>query len=121
MSRSTCTIPLLCSKNFNTNQTTIRIEPTIQSILNAFHFTHPQTNQLGLGLGFALPFENSSARSPVLEGSPAMMSIPEPEGRATTRRGGVAAAWFATDDKDSFSFQTLAGSVWQLDFLCASI
>jgi len=32
ISRSMCTIPLLCSKNFNTIQTTIRIEPTIQSI-----------------------------------------------------------------------------------------
>jgi hypothetical protein len=28
-------MPLLCSRNFNTNQTTIRIEPTIQSIRDA--------------------------------------------------------------------------------------
>jgi hypothetical protein len=32
MSRMTCTRPLLCSRNFETNQTTTRIEPKTQSI-----------------------------------------------------------------------------------------
>lgn len=47
MSRITCTKPLLCSKNFATNHTTIRMEPTIQSILEApfrhfgFHVPRP--------------------------------------------------------------------------------
>ncbi len=39
-----------------------------------------------------------------------MMSVPEPEGRATTRRDAVDAAWFATDERGSLSFHTIEPS-----------